>query len=79
MLDLIENIFVRYGFQSLRYDGKMSREAREKAILDFRKDPSKKVMLISTKCGGVGLNLVTANRVVKYVDFIRSINAALTF
>ncbi|KAI0061315.1 hypothetical protein BV25DRAFT_1826795 [Artomyces pyxidatus] len=64
MLDLIETLFGRYGIQNLRYDGKMSREARDKTVLMFRKSGGPKVILISTKCGGVGLNLVAANRVV---------------
>ncbi|TFK47207.1 hypothetical protein OE88DRAFT_1811381 [Heliocybe sulcata] len=64
MLDLVENVFFRYGIRSLRYDGKMDRESREKALSTFKKNGGPKVMLISTKCGGVGLNLVSANRVV---------------
>ncbi|KAI0319418.1 SNF2 family N-terminal domain-containing protein [Amylostereum chailletii] len=64
MLDLIETLFSRYGIRNLRYDGKMSREARDQTIIAFRKSDSHKVILISTKCGGVGLNLVAANRVV---------------
>ena len=65
MLDLIETLFGRYGIRSLRYDGKMSREARDKTLVEFRRPDSPRVILISTKCGGVGLNLVSANRVVK--------------
>lgn len=88
MLDLIETLFARYGIRSLRYDGRMSREARELALAEFRQLGGPKVILVryahvlfaslslrclvlmlarasSTKCGGVGLNLVSANRVVK--------------
>jgi SNF2 family DNA or RNA helicase len=65
MLDLIETVFVRHGIQSLRYDGKMRTEAREATLLAFRKIGGPRVILISTKCGGVGLNLTSANRVVK--------------
>jgi len=64
MLDLVEMVFNRYGIRSLRYDGKMDRESREKSLSTFKKNGGPKVMLISTKCGGVGLNLVSANWVV---------------
>ncbi|THH13318.1 hypothetical protein EW146_g6890 [Bondarzewia mesenterica] len=64
MLDLVETLFARYGIQSLRYDGKMSRDARDRALVSFKKAGGPKVILISTKSGGVGLNLVAANRVV---------------
>ena len=46
MLDLIETLFARYGIQSLRYDGKMNREAREAVIARFRKPGGPKVILI---------------------------------
>ncbi|KAH9919060.1 SNF2 family N-terminal domain-containing protein [Fomitopsis serialis] len=64
MLDLIETLFSRYGIRSLRYDGRMSREAREMVLAEFRQQGGPKVILISTKCGGVGLNLVSANRII---------------
>ncbi|KAI0070881.1 hypothetical protein K474DRAFT_1737680 [Panus rudis PR-1116 ss-1] len=64
MLDLVETLFARYGIQCLRYDGRMNREAREVTLARFRKSGGPKVILISTRCGGVGLNLVSANRVV---------------
>ncbi|KAH9054910.1 SNF2 family DNA-dependent ATPase [Lactarius vividus] len=64
MLDLIETLLARNGIQNLRYDGKMRSEAREAALAGFRRMGGPKVILISTKCGGVGLNLTIANRVV---------------
>ncbi|KAI0725557.1 P-loop containing nucleoside triphosphate hydrolase protein [Fomitopsis betulina] len=64
MLDLIETLFARYGIRSLRYDGRMNREEREIALAEFRQRGGPKVILISIRCGGVGLNLVSANRVV---------------
>ena len=65
MLNLVETVLVRNGIQFLRYDGKMRSEARDAALIAFRKIGGPRVILISTKCGGVGLNLTSANRVVK--------------
>ena len=65
MLDLVETMLARNGIQFLRYDGKMRTEARDAALVAFRKINGPRVILISTKCGGVGLNLTSANRVVK--------------
>ena len=83
MLNLCEEIFARHGIRSLRYDGQMSREAREYTLAQFREPGGPKVILVryvnlrhclsspapsfscSIKCGGVGLNLVSANRVIK--------------
>jgi hypothetical protein len=65
MLDLLETLLPRYGIQNLRYDGKMRSEAREAALAAFRRTGGPKVILISIKCGGVGLNLTIANRVIK--------------
>ncbi|KAI0363945.1 hypothetical protein BV20DRAFT_975060 [Pilatotrama ljubarskyi] len=64
MLDLCEQIFARHGIRSLRYDGSMNREAREYTLSQFRRAGGVKVILVSIKCGGVGLNLVSANRVI---------------
>lgn len=46
MLDLVEIIFMRFGVRNLRYDGSMTREARDKVIRDFRVPGGPKVMLI---------------------------------
>ncbi|KAF9784773.1 SNF2 family N-terminal domain-containing protein [Thelephora terrestris] len=62
VLDLIEMLFARNGIQNIRYDGKMDRGSREIAIATFKKPSGPKVMLLSTKCGSVGLNLTVANR-----------------
>jgi SNF2 family DNA or RNA helicase len=65
MLDLLDTLLTRHGIQRLRYDGKMRTEARDAVLVAFRKAGGPKVILISTKCGGVGLNLTSANRVIK--------------
>ncbi|EGO02949.1 hypothetical protein SERLA73DRAFT_103014 [Serpula lacrymans var. lacrymans S7.3] len=64
MIDLVEILLSRYGIQNLRYDGGMDRTARDRALSAFKQQDGPKVILISTKCGGVGLNLVAANRII---------------
>ncbi|KAF9485841.1 hypothetical protein BDN70DRAFT_870738 [Pholiota conissans] len=64
MLDLLETLFSRHGIRSLRFDGKMDKTARDATLAQFKQFGGPKVILISTKCGSVGLNLVSANRIV---------------
>ncbi|KAG6902647.1 hypothetical protein C0995_013772 [Termitomyces sp. Mi166 len=64
MLDLIDVLLSRHGIQSLRFDGKMDRIARDRVLSAFKKPGGPKVILISTKSGSVGLNLVSANRII---------------
>ena len=46
------------------YNGNMSIGERDKAIKSFNDDPNVKVMIASLKCGGIGLNLTMASRVI---------------
>ncbi|OZJ03278.1 hypothetical protein BZG36_03741 [Bifiguratus adelaidae] len=64
MLDLLEGPLGERGFKFCRYDGTMQNNVREKSLAALKKDPSTTVMLISLKCGSLGLNLTAANRVV---------------
>lgn len=47
-----------------QYDGTMSHEARAKALQDFGEQKNIKVLVASLKCGGVGLNLTMASKVI---------------
>ncbi|UZO17374.1 uncharacterized protein OCT59_008730 [Rhizophagus irregularis] len=40
----------------------MLRNQQEEAVNNFNNDPKIKVLLISLKCGSLGLNLTTANQ-----------------
>lgn len=51
MLDLIEILFSRHGIQSLRFDGKMSREMRDTTLATFKKPGGPKVILIRCVAG----------------------------
>lgn len=63
MIRIMGRVCQGEGWGHLKYSGAMSHSAREKALQIFAKDPSKKIMLMSLKCGGLGLNIVSASRV----------------
>eukprot|EP01084_Bolivina_argentea_P215143 365231_1 len=68
MLNLIEFVLNKYDIGYYRYDGSLSYDTRVNIIKDFKEGFSdKNVLLISLKCGAVGLNLETANHVM-FVD-----------
>ncbi|CEP13873.1 hypothetical protein [Parasitella parasitica] len=52
------------GYKYLRYDGSMNIKQRADTVRQFFEDPEIKVLLVSTKCGSLGLNLTCANRVI---------------
>ncbi|KAF2263594.1 hypothetical protein CC78DRAFT_568920 [Lojkania enalia] len=66
LLRLLKSFFhldgTKYNFSYL--DGSMTYDDRAKAVADFNSDPSQFVFLVSTKSGGVGLNITSANKVV---------------
>jgi len=63
MLDLLEHPLNLAGYQFVRYDGSMSLPAREDTLKKFRGDKTIRILLMSLKCGGLGLNLTVASRV----------------
>ncbi|EPS65460.1 hypothetical protein M569_09312, partial [Genlisea aurea] len=64
MLDILEKFVIRKGYSFLRLDGSTPAALRQRLVDDFNRSPSKQVFLISTRAGGLGLNLTAANRVV---------------
>ncbi|KAI3774067.1 hypothetical protein L1987_48610 [Smallanthus sonchifolius] len=64
MLDILEKFLIRRGYSFSRLDGSTPTGMRQSLVDDFNSSPSKQVFLISTRAGGLGLNLVSANRVV---------------
>ncbi|KAF3003116.1 hypothetical protein E8E13_008306 [Curvularia kusanoi] len=66
LLRLLRGLFdidgTKYNFSYL--DGSMKYEDRAQVVADFNADPEQFVFLISTKAGGVGLNITSANKVV---------------
>lgn len=64
MLDILEDFVSRKGYTSLRLDGSTSTKNRGERVNRFNTSKSIFIFLLSTKAGGLGLNLVSANRVV---------------
>lgn len=64
LLRILQHLFHNTSYSVSYLDGSMSYEDRQKAVDDFNTDPGRFVFLISTKAGGVGLNITSANKVV---------------
>jgi SNF2 family DNA or RNA helicase len=50
----------------LLYYGGLNQKRRGEAIAAFQEDPSRRILLVSLKAGGLGLNLTAASRVIHY-------------
>ena len=67
MLDILEDYFVLRGYNYCRIDGNTSYEDREDRIQDYNAPNSDKfIFLLSTRAGGLGINLQTADTVIIY-------------
>jgi SNF2 family DNA or RNA helicase len=65
MLDILEDFLMMRSHKYFRLDGSTELEEREKSINEFTSPGSDaRVFLISTRAGGLGINLVSANHVV---------------
>lgn len=66
MLDIIQHFVRGQGWKFGRLDGDTNVSSRQKIVDSFNTDNSYFGMLLTTKTGGVGLNLTGANRIVLY-------------
>ena len=64
IMQILEKVCQKKNWKYCTYNGKMSHQARDKAIQEFTADADMKIMVASLKCGGVGLNLTMASRVI---------------
>jgi SNF2 family DNA or RNA helicase len=64
LLDLVQVPINEKQWKCLRYDGSMSADERNDAIVSFTDSRDYNIMLISLKAGNAGLNLVAASRVI---------------
>jgi SWI/SNF-related matrix-associated actin-dependent regulator of chromatin subfamily A member 5 len=67
LLDILEDYMRLVGYKYARIDGNTKGEDRDAAIADYNEPGSEKfVFLLSTRAGGLGINLATANIVILY-------------
>lgn len=64
LLHILESLFKKTSYNVSFLSGGQKVTDRQKEVDDFNSDPEKFVFLISTKAGGVGLNITSANKVV---------------
>lgn len=73
ILDLVEEFLIYRNHSYTRLDGTMKIERRINAIKIFTSDPECFLMLISTRAGGLGLNLTEADTVIIFdSDWVNS-------
>ncbi|MDR0761184.1 MAG: DEAD/DEAH box helicase family protein, partial [Treponema sp.] len=66
-LDCLSQIITgELGEPVLVYHGGMSQKSRSETIAAFQNDPASRLLLVSLKAGGLGLNLTAASRVIHY-------------
>ncbi|KAF3492243.1 DNA repair and recombination protein RAD26 [Arthroderma uncinatum] len=67
MLDILERFIKGFnGFNYRRMDGNTPIKARQGMVDEFNNDPDLHVFLLTTKVGGLGVNLTGADRVIIY-------------
>ena len=67
MLDILEDYCNEKGYKYCRIDGETSLEERENMITEFTKPNSDKfIFLLSTRAGGLGINLMSSDTVILY-------------
>jgi DNA excision repair protein ERCC-6 len=66
MLDIIHHFVQGQGWKFGRLDGDTNVSSRQRLVDSFNNDSSYFGMLLTTKTGGVGLNLTGANRIILY-------------
>ncbi|EQL02057.1 SNF2-related protein [Ophiocordyceps sinensis CO18] len=64
LLRILQHLLIGTSYNVSYLDGSLSYEHRQETVDTFNSDPTQFVFLISTKAGGVGLNITAANKVV---------------
>ncbi|PNS18348.1 hypothetical protein CAC42_6165 [Sphaceloma murrayae] len=64
MISILENMCAIEDWNCCKYYGGMSHEARSRTLERFETEPDLRIMICSLKCGGLGLNLTMASKVI---------------
>lgn len=66
IMNIMEDFLLYRGYKYLRLDGSTKADDRTSLLQDFNADPELFVFILSTRAGGLGLNLQVADTVVIY-------------
>lgn len=66
LLDLIEEVMILRNYTYSRLDGSYALADRAISVNSFNTDPNVFAFLISTRAGGLGLNLTAADTVILF-------------
>jgi len=66
MIDLMEEYLTYRNYKYCRLDGSTKLEDRRDTVADFQQNPEIFVFLLSTRAGGLGINLTAADTVIFY-------------
>lgn len=66
MLNILEIFFSYKGFCYVRLDGTIPTHKRHKIVVKFNTNPKIMIFMSSTRVGGIGINLVSADTVIFY-------------
>jgi len=66
MIDLVEEYLTYRNYKYCRLDGSTKIEDRRDMVADFQSDPTIFIFLLSTRAGGLGINLTAADTVIFY-------------
>jgi hypothetical protein len=64
VLSILEDYFIMRGYKYRRIDGGCGLHERQQSMDEFNNDPEVLVFILSTRAGGLGINLVSADTVV---------------
>lgn len=65
-LDILEDYIHMREWNVCRIDGSVAQDDRRQQIEDFNKDPTYQIFLLSTRAGGQGINLASADTVILF-------------